>query len=208
MPDIFDEHTAEKQPPAQPQPLAPEPQLERMSPLSAFIPHPKGLTFANQTPSEEVILFLHKAFITNLSWITTTILLLLAPVAFFVILLTIHIPLPALPAHVLSLLIVFFYLLVIGFAFANFLTWFYNMGIVTQQRIVDISFSNISAINVSATSVDDIKNVEYSQKSFAESFFDYGDVRLIIEDTPGRTFVFEQAPHPAKVVDIISKLIQ
>jgi hypothetical protein len=213
MPDIFDETKTEQ--PAQKNTQQPKPavspqsavQAEAVHLWSTFTHHPKGISFAQKNPDEEVILFLRRAFITNLSWISLTIVLCVLPVFVLGLLRQSNVSFFSLPLHFPLFLLIFYYLLVIGYALANFITWFYNLGIVTEKRVLDVAFTNITAISVAATAVGDMRDVEYSQKSFAESFFDYGDVTIIIEETPQRTFVFEKAPHPAQVVDIISKLI-
>lgn len=209
MPDIFDETKREQPEQETQQPVAPQQtQPQPVHLWSAFSNHPQGISFARKDPEEQVILFLRKAFITNLSWISMTLILLLLPLFILAFLQKINLNFLSLPMYFPLFLLIFYYLLVVGYMFANFITWFYNIGIVTEKRVLDVNFTNISDIAVAATAVTDIKDTEYSQKSFAASFFDYGDVTIIIEDTPPRNFVFEQAPHPAKVVDIISRLIQ
>src|SRR5260221_13020178 len=193
MPEIFSEDKSQTNKPPQLKPVPSAPtangsnlESQRMHILSAFAAHPQGLSFADQTSDEEIILFLRRAFITNQSWIATTIILFVLPALIVILLNAVKFNVFILPTHFPLLLFIFYYLLVIGYAFANFLTWFYNIGIVTGKRVLDISFTNITSINVAATGISDIKDVEYSQKSFSESFFNYGDVTIVIEDSPPR----------------------
>ncbi len=111
-----------------------------------------------------------------------------------------------LPDNLSFILISFYYLIVVGFVFANLVSWFYNIGLVTNRRGVDIDFLDLATINVATASLPDIKDVEYTQAGFFQSLFDFGDVRLRIEAT-GEVFVFEKVPRPSEVAGIISKII-
>ena len=100
----------------------------------------------------------------------------------------------------------FYYIIVLGFAFANLVSWFYNIGLVTNKRGVDIDFNDLSTIDVATASLPDIKDVEYTQAGFFQSFFDYGDIRVRIVAS-GEIFTFSKVPRPTDVAGIISRLI-
>lgn len=178
----------------------------RLRLFSSFVRDPMGVALAEQHEDEHILVFIRRAFVTNIPWLTLSFLLLLTP--FF--LPAFLAPIQALYEHLslpsLVLLITFYYIIILGFIFANFLTWFYDIGIVTEKRAVDIDFYNISFISVATARAQDLKDVRYVQRGFFESLFDYGDVTLVVEAS-GETLTFENTPHPAEVVSILSALI-
>lgn len=173
--------------------------------FSTFSHMPKGIYLAEQEEDEEIILLLRRDFITNLPWIATTLILFVLPLPIFGIIQTLNITLVSFSLSFLLLLACFYYIIAIGFAFINFISWFYNLGIVTSRRVLRIIFSNLSTISVAAADLTDVVDVEFSQHGFSQSVFDFGDIMLQTE-TRKQNFDFEQIPRPAQVVEIISKL--
>jgi hypothetical protein len=177
--------------------------------FSALAHHPAGLTFVNQEKDEQIILFTRSHFITNFPWIVISFIALLIPLLLSSFLQYLNLHLFSIPLSVTIILLGFYYLIVIGFAFYNFLDWFYNIGIVTQKRIIDIDFLHLSYIDMAITQLEEIEDVVYKQKGFFASFFDYGDIiaHTVTSIKGKEDFVFESIPHPTQVVDIISKLL-
>lgn len=174
--------------------------------FTTFCKNPKGVSFAEQFDNETIILFLRRDFITNVPWIVATIALAYVPFLLRFIFVSTNFALFTLP-HMLSvLIIIFYYLIVFGFAFSNIVSWFYNIGLVTDRRGVDIDFNDLSTINVATASLPDIKDVEYTQAGFFQSLFDYGDIRVRLVAS-GEIFTFSKVPRPTEVAGIISQLI-
>ena len=104
------------------------------------------------------------------------------------------------------ILILFYYLLVLGFALYSFADWFYNIGIASDKRLFDLDFTQLSQIDVALTLLTEVEDVIYKQQGFFASYFNYGDV--IAHTVTGKEeFVFEKVPKPDKVVEIISRYI-
>lgn len=208
MPDIFSEDQLNK-PDAQTASETPATEKLGFHPIQLFTTfrqNPEGVSFAEQEDDEDIILFLRRDFITNIPWIASTIALIFIPFLIHFIFVSTNFSLFSLPHRLSLVLLAFYYLIVIGFVFANLISWFYNIGLVTSKRGVDIDFLNLATINVATASLPDIKDVEYTQAGFFQSLFDYGDVRLRIEAT-GEVFTFEKVPRPTEVAGIISKII-
>ncbi len=217
MPDIFSSPPPKKQeevipdtktPAPVPDPIPPTQHVphEKVALLSTFTRFPRDIRFQNQETGEDVHLFLRRHFITNLSWITTSLALAFVPaLALFLLPLLETLPFSISPLYVIFTLL-FYYLIVFGFTFINFVTWFYHVGIVTNLRVLDIDVTHISSKNVAATNISDIVDVEYHQSGFLSNLFDYGNVNLQTEGLKPN-FEFNSVPHPAKAADIISDLI-
>jgi len=174
--------------------------------FTTYCRNPRNISFAEQEDGENIILFLRRDFITNVPWIVSTIGLAFIPFLIKFIFSSSGFSLFTLPHNISLVLITFYYLIVLGFAFANLVSWFYNIGLVTTKRGVDIDFTELSTINVGTAALPDIIDVEYTQQGFFASFFDFGDVRLRVEAT-GEVFVFEKVPRPTQVAGIVSKII-
>lgn len=174
--------------------------------FTTFLKNPGGISFSQQDTDEKIILFLRRDFGTNSPWIAATIFLIIIPPILRFIFSATGISLPFLPTNFIRLFIIFYYFVVAGFAFSNYLTWFFTLGLVTTKRAVDIDFVNVSSIKYSAADLPDIIDAKYSQNGFSQSFFDYGDVSIAIQ-TPQEKILFEQAPRPSEVVNIIDDLI-
>ena len=165
-----------------------------------------GFLFAEQEDNEDIILFLRRDFITNVPWIISAIGLIFVPFLIRFIFSSTGFSLFTLPHHFSEVILTFYYLIVVGFAFANLVSWFYNIGLVTTKRGVDIDFTDLSTINFATAALPDLIDVEYTQQGFSQSLFDFGDVRLRIEAT-GEVFVFGNVPRPTEVAGTVSKLI-
>lgn len=185
------------------------PQIHPVGFLSSFIEHPGGISFQDQENGEVVLLFLRRHFITNLSWIIPSLLLLLAPalVALFFALFGQELFEPfSFPPQYIFIFLLFYYLVIFGFIFVSFISWFYNVGLVTKRRIVDIDYSDVVYRNVAMTRLMLIEDVNYTQTGFIRSLFNYGDVRV---QTAGNNpnFEFMAVPQPAKATHIIEDLL-
>lgn len=174
--------------------------------FSTFVINPKELEFVNQKPNESIVIFVRRHFVTNVPWIALSIILCFIPVLLLFTLQNWNISSALFPARFVLLIVVFYYMLIVGYILANFTSWFYNIGIVTSLRIIDINFVYLSQINVSATPVTEIEDVQFNQPGIFASMFDYGSIDA--RTVAGRDiFIFENIPHPSRCVDIISKLI-
>lgn len=213
MPTIFNNEPEPPQVP--PPPIHPDsPAIESVDKLlhsknqpmglfAAYALHPKGISFTNQEPDEIILLFLRRHFITNIPWILATFLLLIIPpillalLAFF--------PSLAIPGGLIFVLVAFYYLITISYAFGKFISWFYNIGVVTQKRIVDLDSTNILAHNTATANFNEIVDVKFHQHGFFQSTFDYGTIHIQTEALHAN-FEFEAAPRPTEVADLISDL--
>lgn len=208
MPDLFIANTKEKKSPKV-TPLVEHKKIKmkKVPLLASFTENPENLEFENQEPNEKIHLFLRRHIITNFRWILTASIAFIAPVGVYFIYPifdTINLPLPQ---NYVLVLTGFYYLILIGYAFINFITWYYNVGIVTNLRVVDIDIAYITNKNVAATGLADIVDVEYSQSGFLQNLFDYGNVHMQTEGLKAN-FEFLAVPKPAKTTDIISDLMR
>jgi len=99
------------------------------SSFSSFFYLPNSVRFIGKDSNEKIILFLRRHPITNIGWITLTILLLLAPAV-----LSVFPILTFLPENFRFIAVAMWYMLTTAFAFESFLNWFFNVCIITENR--------------------------------------------------------------------------
>jgi uncharacterized membrane protein YdbT with pleckstrin-like domain len=170
------------------------------NPLSAFCYRPKKVKFETQEPEEKIILLLRKHPITNVKWILTAALMMLAPLTLQTFPL-----LDFLPSNYQFVAIMGWYLITLAFVLESFLTWFFNVNIVTDERIIDIDFYNLIYKEVSDANIDKIQDVTYKMGGVVRTIFNYGDV-IIQTASEMPNFDFLAVPKPDKVASILQEL--
>lgn len=169
--------------------------------FTTFVTFPKQIHFEQQEQGEEVVLFLRQHFIINLPWIVMAILALLVQ-AFF----PLFPPFAALPASYQGAVTLLWYLLIFGFVLGNLMGWFFNIFILTDERVVDVDFINLFMRRISVTKIEEIQDVSASTAGASGTLFHFGNVTV---QTAGQKpeFEFDNVPNPDKVAAIIHALI-
>lgn len=171
------------------------------NPLSSCIYFPDNVDFENKQEQEKVVLILRRHPITNVGWIAVTILLLFAPrvLTFFPLL-------SSFPVNYQFIAILGWYLITVAYALEQFLSWFYNVNIITDERIVDVDFTNLIYKEVTDAKLDKIQDVTYKMGGVSRTLLNYGDVFVqTASEEPNVEFL--AVPDPDKVVKIIKGLI-
>lgn len=169
-------------------------------PLSAFCYKPQSAHFETQDSKEQVILLLRRHPITNLSWMSLVVVMVFAPVFFSLI------PFWAeFPGRFQVASTVLWYFLTLAITLQGALTWFFNVNIITNTRIVDVDFLTLIYREISDAQIEKIQEVTYKVAGLGGTFFNYGNVNI---QTAGAVpnFVFEDVPEPAHVVQILQEL--
>lgn len=178
-----------------------------MRPLTAFAVNPQGLRFETQEEQEVVILFLRQHFIVNVPWILLTIVLLIAPTVIFPKLFSILSINFSLPTGYFLIGTMFWYLATFGFALASFIGWFFNIYIVTNERVVDIDFFYLLYKKFSEAELAKIQDISYTSGGILAAIFNYGNVTI---ETAGEApnLIFELIPFPERTVETIRALTE
>lgn len=170
------------------------------NPLSAFLVQPKVFKFEEQDLDEEILLVLRPHWFTNVSWILLTIVLLIIP--------TFLLPyLSGLAANQRFIFTLFYYLATFVFAFEKFLSWYFNIFIITDERVIDISFSNLLVKKFSEAKLSMIQDVTSKVIGLAPTMFNYGTV-LIQTAAEIPEIDFNNVPNPEKVIKVLQQLRQ
>jgi membrane protein YdbS with pleckstrin-like domain len=175
--------------------------LKTNNPLSSFAIVPENWRFENQEQDEKIILLLRQHPIVNLPWLLLVGVLILVP-SFWDFL-----PWAGMmPGRFVLMTVILWYLMVTAFALEKFLDWYYNVYIVTDERVIDIDFYGLLYKDLSVVKLDTIQQINYKQTGGIAAIFNYGDV-FIQTAAERRQLDFMKVPNPNKVVDILYKLI-
>jgi hypothetical protein len=178
---------------------------------SSFVACPKHLKFEMQHDDENVIILGRAHFIVNLGWITVLSFAIFVPMfwgefPFFKVL----------NATTMMEVSILWYMALAFYGIQSFLLWFYNVYIVTNERLVDVDFLGLLSKTINVTQLSKIEDVNYSQRGLLQSMLNFGDVIVQTaseQRTPDReaeisAFTFASISNPDKVASVISQLIE
>ena len=168
----------------------------------SFKSFPKGLNFHGKEQGEEVVLVIRSHWIIYLPQMLLILLVLALPWIIVGISSTI--------LHnvtiFLSLLITAF-LIALSIAVSSILKWYYNVNIITDQRVIDLDFPNIMAHSMSEAQLEKIEDVTHKQLGILGSFFDVGSVYIQTAGT-AQNIEFTNIPRPRDVQDILIDMLE
>lgn len=177
----------------------------------SFMATPDWLKFESQQDDERIVIVGRSHPITNFGWVTIVCFAIFIPLFWseFPFIQTLNV-------STLMSLTLLWYIALAFFALQSFLLWFYNIYIVTNERLVDVDFMGLLSKTVNVTQLNNVEDVNYSQNGIVASFFNYGDVitqtasEQKTQDASGEmsAFTFESIAYPDKVVAVISQLVE
>jgi hypothetical protein len=169
--------------------------------FSAFMVRPKGVSLEIQEENEQILLLVRRHFITNTGWILLVIVMIIVPGLFQ------NLPLGvSIPARFLVITSMLWTLLIITIVLEGLLSWYFDVFIVTDERVIDIDFRNLIYKNITSAKIDNIQDVTYNVSGPLPSFLDYG---MVFIQTASEVPMIEIAntPHPSKVAKFINEMI-
>ena len=171
-----------------------------VSPFFAFGYMPKNVDFVTRESKEKIILVLRRHLITNVGWVSVAVLMLFAPAV-----LAAFPFLDFLPERFRFIAVLGWYLITTAFILENFLHWFFDVNIVTDERVVDIDFVNLIYRETSEASINNIQDVTTRLGGATRTIFNYGDI-LIQTAAEVQDIEFLAIPKPDKVAKILRQL--
>lgn len=168
--------------------------------LLAYSYMPMGVDFETKEPEEKIILLLRRHPITNVKWMVIAGLMMFAPTVLIVFPI---IDFLSVEFRIVSIL--GWYLVTSAYIIESFLGWFFNVNIITDERIIDIDFHNLIYKEVSDANIDQIQDVTYKMGGAIRTVFNYGEILVqTAAETPN--FEFSAVPKPDKVAKILQEL--
>ncbi|KKQ36801.1 MAG: putative membrane protein [Candidatus Roizmanbacteria bacterium GW2011_GWA2_37_7] len=157
--------------------------------------------FTSQHEDEAVVLVVRKHPLTQLSWIINGTILLLLLLVGNMIIPNFFNSNQVFAINIFGLFFIFSYIWI------NFLLWYFTVGVVTNERIIDLDFYNLIYKEFSATTIRQVSDITTKIGGFFGSVFNFGDVFVKTEGF-AQNIEFDDIPRPSEVVKIINILMR
>lgn len=172
---------------------------------------PEKTKFESQHSKEKILIMARKHIVTNIGWVLTVLALSFIPLFWG------EFPLVALVSSGVRFgLFVLWYLALLLFAFQKMLLWFYNIYIITDERIIDVDFFGLLYKNINVTQIRKVEDVNYSQVGLMSSIFNFGNIVIQtaseqMSDDRGEeqsAFTFQAISRPDRVIRVVMQLME
>jgi hypothetical protein len=158
------------------------------------------IKFETYEEGEKIILLLRSHPFTQIGWILNSIFL-------FILILVLNFFIHSF-LNLVQILIIncFFIVFILSYIWFNILNWYFNVGIVTNRRVIDIDFDEVLYKEITVVQLDKIQDITVKSGGYFESLFDYGSILI---QTAGKeaNAVFDNVPYPTDAVQFINKLL-
>ncbi|MDD2578226.1 MAG: PH domain-containing protein [Candidatus Dojkabacteria bacterium] len=168
----------------------------------SFKAFPKELNFLDKERDENIVLVLRTPFFRYIPQMIAMLLTLLLP-------LIIYLPISeeeGSRTFMIAMMLIAV-MIVITFLIFAVLRWYYNVGIITDKRVLDIDFHNIMSHSVAEARLEKIVDITVKQKGIEGSIFDVADIHI---QTAGSNpeIVFSKIPRARDVQNILYELLE
>lgn len=181
----------------------------RSSIFGTIVIRPAHATFGTQNPGEKVYVLVRRHWIANVGWVFRSALYIFIPfiVAWLLPIVSkfLNITNNPIPDKTWLILAFAFYSVLLTNIIRNFVEWYYDILIVTNERILDYEFSPFSGYSIKEAALENIQDIKEILKDFWGGIFRYGDIEAKTASDRGK-LNFEQVPHVTLVRDILSDL--
>lgn len=172
-----------------------------VNPLLSFAAKPLNTSFATQDPEEQLVLLLRKHPITQVPWIMSAIIATVLP-----LLIDFAVFVPFIPISYYSAIGIGWYLMILVFIFQAFISWYYNVFIITDERLIDVDFYSLLYRNITSAQLKNIEDVTSTATGTLQTMFDYGTV--IVQTAGAKPEIeFEDVPRPNVIVQLLNELL-
>lgn len=96
--------------------------------------------------------------------------------------------------------------MILSYIWFNFISWYFNVGIITNERIIDVDFHAVIYKEVTETILPKVEDVTAKSGGFFSAIFNYGNVFVQTAGTEAN-IEFHNVPKPAEVTKIINDLV-
>jgi small-conductance mechanosensitive channel len=167
---------------------------------------PSDITFQHQNTTEYILLFLrqHKiVLVPPIFW--TLVLAMVPPILGWLIHLgtisgfTVNF---GIPVSIWSALTIFWYFWIFAYLFQSFLSWYFNVYVMTNERLIDFDFSGVLAHGADETNLTNIETAESAIGGLWGTVFNMGII-TVRTAADKNNFTLDNIPDPARVRDFI-----
>lgn len=101
----------------------------------------------------------------------------------------------------------FFIFFVCVYFWIHILNWYFNVGIVTTKKVIDVDFNAILFKEITQTELSNVEDVTVKTSGFISGIFDYGNIFVQTAGTVVNT-EFLNVPHPGNAAHIIQEILK
>ena len=172
---------------------------------------PSNIKFANQSPSEHVVLLIRSHRIILAGHFVRFVVNLILPILLYLLISWLHtisifrsINIEIKAIYTITALLVW-YLWTFTRFFSDFLSWFYNAYIVTSERLIDLDFLGVLNHSIKELDLKNIEDASDTHNGILQTIFDMG--RVVISTASEHTvFALDNVPQSSQVRDFIMDL--
>lgn len=178
------------------------------NPLAMFASRPQGVSFEGEEKGEKILLLLRAHIVTLVPSVLLVTFLAVVPFLVGPVFSVLQVDLlEFLGEGQLMVLGLFWYLLVFGVAFYKFIFWYFNVYILTNERIIDFDFKGLLHKETSYAKLNQIQDISPKTIGFFGTFFNFGNV--FVQTAAERPeFEFQQVPRPNDVAQQILEQVR
>lgn len=156
---------------------------------------------------KDIVIYVHRHWAAFLGQFFLSFFLLVIPI---VILILIYIfnknYLQGLAMNAIVLIFSVYYLIAITFAFISWVSFYYNVYIVTKDEIIEITQEGFFGRKIAQLSLLRVQDVTSHIKGLLPTFFAYGDVLVETAGEQSENFLLKDIPNPQEVSTQIMNL--
>jgi len=162
--------------------------------------NPDGVSFIDKRDDEEILLVLRRHPITNFFWIMAFLIMisLISPAVRFGWL-------DFMSAGFQAICVYAWILLSLMVIWSGFLNWYFNINIISSERVIDIDFYELIYREVTDAELDKIQDVTHNMGGLLGILFNFGNIYIQTAGTKPE-IEFLNVPRPAEVASVLRRL--
>ena len=168
----------------------------------SFAAFPKDMNFNGKDKDEEVVLIIRAHWIIYFPQVLGAFLLMFLPFLLYFV----SGDLFGNFSMFVALLIICI-LISISILVTAFVKWYYNVNIITDQKVLDLDFVNVLSHNLAEAQLERIEDVSHTTLGLISSIFDIGTVYIQTAGAKAE-IEFQNIPRPRDVQDILYDLLE
>jgi len=167
-----------------------------------FMPFPRNTSFLGKENDENVVLVLRKHWQFLIPTVVSIFFILLVPLIIACV-----IPSESRNSFFIFSLFLIAILISSSLAIFTYVKWFYNVNIITDQRVIDMDFHSLFSHTTAEARLDKIEDISYKQIGVLSNMYDVGTI--YIQTAGAKSEIeFDGIHKPKEVQDILSDLLE
>lgn len=156
---------------------------------------------------KDIVIFARRHWVSFLGDIIMSVLLLIIPLV--LILIALHFLPDTFHGKILNFIVFFgsaYYLVMLTLIFSAWISYYYDIYILTSDTIVDITQSGFFNRKISQLSLLRVQDVSSKVEGFFPTFFGFGDVLVETAGEKVETFLLKDIPNPQKFAAMVLEM--